>query len=122
MKHLANCTPTEFLKQVRRLRGPFRAWLEVTGIPAIRARRPEGFEDMTDEEKRDALIEQARLNTPEILDAALEKDFDGTIALLCMATFTEPEDFDSHTLGEYLQAVNAMMTDEGVRGFFTLYL
>lgn len=122
MKHLANCTHREFLKQAMRLRAPFKAWLERTGIPEIRARRPEGYDDMTDEEKLAANIEQGRKNTPEIIAAALEKDFDRSIEILCLTTFTDPEHFDDHTLDEYILAVNEMMSDPGVRNFFTLAL
>ena len=122
MKHIANCTNTEFLKQVQAVRGPFKAWLEKTGIPAIRARRPEGYDAMTEDEQREALLEQARVNTPEIIDAALSRDFDGTVDLLCLVTFTDPADFDAHTIAEYIQAVNEILRDPGVRDFFTLYL
>lgn len=122
MKHLANCTHREFLKQAMRIRHPFRAWLERNGIPAIRARRPEGYDDMTEQEKLDAMIAQARENARDIIEAALEKDFDRSIEILCLATFTDPENFDDHTLAEYIEAVTAMMNDPGVRGFFTLAL
>ena len=122
MKHLANCTRREFLKQAMLIRAPFKAWLERTGIPAIRARRPEGFDDMTDDEKKEALILQSRDNLPEIISAALEKDFDRSIDILCLATFTPPEEFDDHTLDEYIIAVMEMMNDPGVRHFFTLAL
>ena len=122
MKHLANCTPREFLKQAMILRAPFKAWLERTGIPAIRARRPEGYNDMTEEEKTAAMIDQARANTPEIIAAALEKDFDRSIEILCLATFTPPDQFDDHTLEEYIEAVNEIMLNPGVRNFFTLAL
>lgn len=120
MKHLANCTPTEFMKQAVKVRRPFREWIERTGIPAIRARRPEGFEDMTPDERREALIIQSRENMADIVAAAIEEDFEGTVNLLCLATFTDPAEFDSHPFSEYLSAVNAMLSDEGVKGFFTL--
>lgn len=122
MKHLANCTHTEFLKQAMKVRAPLKAWLERTGIPAIRARRPEGVDDLPEEQRRDALIEQARKNLPEVIDAALERDFDGSIELLCLVTFTDPADFDENPLSEYIMAVNEIMSDPGVRDFFTLYL
>ena len=51
MKNLANCTPTEFMKQCVKLRGPFMAWLDKTGISEIRKRKPEGYDSMSDEEK-----------------------------------------------------------------------
>ena len=122
MKHLANCTHREFLKQAMLLRAPFKEWLQRTGIPAIRARRPEGYDDMTDEEKLAANLEQGQKNLPEIIEVALEKDFDRSIEVLCLATFTTPEEFDDHPLDEYIMAVLEMMNDPGVRHFFTLAL
>ena len=122
MKHLANCTHREFLKQAMLIRQPLKMWLERTGIPAIRSRRPEGYDDMSEEEQIRAKIEQARKNMPDIIDAALQKDFDGTIALLCLATFTGPEHFDDHTLTEYILAVNEIVNTQEVVDFFTLYL
>lgn len=133
MKHLANCTNTEFLKQAMLLRAPLKSWLERTGIPAIRARRPEGWEDLTEEQektltpeeqqqRRTAMIEQASRNTADIIDAALRMDFDGTIQLLCLATFTDPDRFDDNPLSEYFSAVNEIMRSPGARDFFTLYL
>lgn len=122
MKHLGNCTPTEFLKQAMAMRQPLKEWLERTGIPAIRARKPENLEEMDADQRREAMIEQARRNMPDIIQAALEKDYEGSVALLCMATFTEPKDFDTHTIAEYMAAINAVLSNEGVKGFFTLYL
>lgn len=122
MKNLSNCTNTEFLKQATLIRQPLKAWLERTGIPAIRKRRPEGFDDMTEEEKIEAMKRQARENMPEIIDAALQKDFDRTIELLCLVTFTGPEHFDDNPLPDYIYAVNEMMNSPRVVDFFTLYL
>lgn len=133
MKNLSNCTNTEFLQQAVRIRAPFKAWLERTGIPAIRARVPEGWVDMTEEEvnalpaevreaRRAAALEQAARNTAEIIDAALTLDFDNTVALLCLATFTDPERFDDVPILDYLNAVQEMMRSPRVIGFFRLYL
>lgn len=133
MKHLANCTNTEFLKQAMLVRAPLKAWLERTGIPAIRARRPEGWEELTKEQeskltpeereaRRNALINQAERNMSEIVDTALRTDFDRSIELLCLVTFTDAEHFDDNPLSDYIAAVMEIMRDPGVRNFFTLYL
>ena len=127
MKNLANCTPTELLKQAVRIREPLRSWLEATGAKEIRARRPDGMalpEDPSEwtEEQRAALMKQARENTRDIVAAALEKDFEGTVNLMCLATFTERDDFDDHSLSEYIDAINEIMKSGEVRDFFTLYL
>ena len=122
MKHLGNCKPREFMQQCVKLRGPFTAWLEKTGIPEIRARKPEGFDAMSDEEKAEAIRVQGSENMGEILAAALEKDFDGTVDVLALCCFTEPDKIDEHPMAEYLRAVLEMFNDEAVRAFFTLYL
>jgi len=133
MKHLGNCTNTEFLRQAMKIRGPLQAWLKRTGIPAIRTRRPADFEPMTpeaeaalppeeQEARRAVLIRQARENTADIIDAALRMDFENTIDLICMATFHERSEFDDHPLPEYLEAIGEIMRSEAVVSFFRVYL
>lgn len=122
MKTLANCTPTEFLKQCVKLRAPFADWLEKTGIPEIRARRPKGFDDLPDEEKAEAIREQGNENMADIIAAALEKDFDGTINVMALCCFTDPKDIDAHPMTEYLDAILEMFNSDAVRGFFMYYL
>lgn len=122
MKTFANCTPDEFMTQVVKFRTPFVEWAEKIGIPEIRARRPEGFDKMSAEEKRKALTELATANMGEILGIALEKSPEETKNLLCLATFTDPKDFNNHAMVEYLSAMLEMIGSEEVRGFFSLYL
>lgn len=122
MKHFANCTPDEFMAQAVKFRSPFVEWIKEIGIPEIRARRPEGFDTMTDEEKREAIPRIANENMGEILAIALEKNAEATKELMCLATFTEPKDFNKHKMVEYLAAILEMMNSEEVRGFFTFYL
>lgn len=122
MKHFANCSPDEFMAQVVKFRAPFVEWIEKIGIPEIRARRPEGYEDMTAEEKREAINKIANENMGDILAIALEKNAEATKHLMCLATFTEPEDFNKHTMVEYISAILAMLASEEVRGFFMFYL
>ena len=122
MKHFANCTPDEFMAQVVKFRAPFVEWIKEIGIPEIRARRPEGVDTMTDEEKREAIPRIANENMGEILAAAMEKNMEATKNLMCLATFTEPKDFNKHKMVEYISAILDMMRSEEVRGFFTFYL
>ena len=122
MKHFANCTPQEFMAQAVKFRKPFVEWVEKVGIREIRSRRPEGFDKLTDKEKSDAYAQIALDNMGEIIAAAMEKDMEGTVAIMCLATFTDPEDFNKHTMVEYLSAIMAMISSEEVRNFFTLYL
>lgn len=122
MKHFANCTPDEFISQVVKFRGPFVDWVEEIGIPEIRARRPEGYEDMSQNEKVEAISNLATANMGEIITIALEKDPEATKNLMCLATFTDPEDFNNHTMVEYLTAIAQMLGNAEVRSFFTFYL
>lgn len=122
MKHFANCTPDEFISQVVKFRGPFVDWVEEIGIPEIRARRPEGYEDMSQNEKVEAISKMAAANMGEIITIALEKNPEATKNLMCLATFTDPEDFNNHTMVEYLTAIMQMLGNAEVKGFFTLYL
>lgn len=122
MKNLANCAPTEFMQQCVKLRGPFAAWLEKTGIAEIRARRPEGYDEMTDDQKIAAIREQGNENMTDILAAAMEKDFDGTVEVLALCCFTDPKEIDAHPMTEYLDAVLEMFNNDAVRGFFMYYL
>lgn len=122
MKHFANCTPDEFIAQVVKFRGPFVDWVEEIGIPEIRARRPEGYDKMDQSEKVEAISKLGAENMSEIITIALEKNPEATKNLMCLATFTNPEDFNSHTMVEYLAAIAQMLGNVEVKGFFTLYL
>lgn len=130
MKHFGNCTPDEFFAQSMKFREPFVEWVKKIGIPEIRARRPAGFDDkpenkLTPEElaeRRDALIQIANENMGEILLAAMQKDLEGTRNVMCLATFTEPEDFNKRTMTEYLKAIMEMLGNTEVKGFFTFFL
>lgn len=122
MKSFANCTPDEFMVQVIKFRAPFTEWCQKIGVKEIRARRPEGFDKMKEKDKADAIAKIATENMGEILAAALEKDIEGTRQVMCLACFTEPEDFNSHPMTEYLAAIMDMLTSREVRNFFTFYL
>lgn len=122
MKSLANCTPTEFLKQAMRIRTPFKTWLDKTGIPALRKRLPDNYADLSEEEKVNVAVEQGQKNFSEMIQAALEKDFDETVDLICLFTFTERADFDSNPFTEYFAAILDCLRSEAVKDFFTLYL
>lgn len=122
MKSFANCSPDEFLMQVVKFRGPFLKWCENIGLHEIRSRRPDGFDKMSAEEKAEAISSLSMENMGEILMAALEKDPAGTKDVLCLSTFTEPEDFNTHPMTEYLSTVLEMLSSREVRSFFTFYL
>lgn len=122
MKTLANCTPTEFLKQTMAIKAPLERWFKETGIPEIRKRKPAGFDKMTAKQKEEAISEQANDNLADMLAAAMEKDPDGTLEVMALCCFTDPADVDSHPMVEYLDALLEMIGNEAVRSFFMLYL
>lgn len=129
MKTLANCKPTEFLKQTNRIKKAAEKWLTATDIMAIRRIMPElevpdldaSVEEKArimaeNKQKRDA---QVRANVSQILDNILDKHPDETLELLALVCFVEPKDVDDHTIDEYLTAITEMINNEAVLGFFT---
>lgn len=129
MKNLANCKPSEFLKQTVRIKKSVERWLTDTDIMNIRknvAAPSPMSKDMTDTEKRAALDdyvkrrnEQAQKNLSRIFDAVAEEHPDETLEVLALLCFVEPENVDDYTIDEYLTSVSEMIGNEAVIGFFT---
>lgn len=131
MKNLANCTPSEFLKQTNRIRKSVERWLKATDIMNIRKRMPKGMPELTadlseDEAqavkaKRDEMLaEQVRLNVSAILDALLDEHPEETLEVLALCCFVEPENVDDFPVSAYLRTVTELLQDENVMDFFTL--
>lgn len=128
MKNLANCKPSEFLKQTSKIRKSVAKWLDVTDIMGIRARVPNLVkitDDMTDEKKattaaenRKKRTEQMKANAQAILDAVLDEHPDETLEILALLCFVEPENVDDHSVCEYLAAFNEIINNEDVVNFF----
>lgn len=118
MKNLANCKPSEFLRQTNRIRKAVAKWLTDTDIMNIRKRMPDNF-GTTDKEKDEALRAQAKENLNAMLDAMLEEHPDETLEVLALICFVEPKDIDKYTVSEYLSSLTEMMNDEAVVGFFS---
>ena len=119
MKNLANCKPSEFLKQTNRIRKSVSKWLTDTDVMNIRKRMPALPKDATDEERRRALERQATENFQAILDAILEEHPDETLELLALLCFVEPEKVDDHEITEYMDSISELLSNESVLGFFT---
>lgn len=120
MKNLANCTPREFMVQTVKMRNTVEKWLNETGIPEIRKRMPEGYDSMTEAEKKDALAKQSQQNLGDMMWAAMEKDLDGTLEVLGLVTFSDAAADDAPPMPEYFDAIIEMMGNEAVRSFFML--
>ena len=122
MKNLANCTPREFLRQTNKIRKAVANWLSLTEISKIRKTLPQIPEDAGDEEKDRLLKEQAARNANKILDIIMDDHPDETLELLALLCFVEPEEVDSHTMSEYLGALNELLNDSEVIGFFISFM
>lgn len=122
MKNLANCKPSEFLKQTNKIRKSVMKWLTDTDIMNIRKRLPELSEDATKEEKDKAMYEQAKKNLNAILDAILDDHPDETLELLALLCFVEPSKVDDYDISEYLDSMTDMINNHSVLNFFTSLL
>ena len=129
LKTLANCKPSEFLRQTNRIKKSVEKWLTDTDIMNIRKRLP-AFEAVPIEasvEERAEIVgrnkkareEQAKRNVSAMLDAILEEHPDETLEVLALCCFVEPENVDDHPMSAYLDAFNSLINDKAVIGFFT---
>lgn len=128
MKTLANCKPSEFLKQTNKIRKAVSAWMTATDIANIRARLPGKEpvpENATKEEKvaiilrnTEKLKKQRAENLNTILDAMLDEHPEETLEVLALCCFIDPEKADDYPVGYYLTAATQLISDEAVIGFF----
>lgn len=119
LKNLATCKPSEFLRQTNKIRKSVAKWLNITDIMNIRKRQPELTDDMTDEQKKEAVSKQTRENFDAILDSILDEHPDETLELLALASFVDPKDVDKHSVKEYMESFTELLNDEDVLSFFT---
>ena len=115
MKHLANCSPEEFMVQAVRLREPFSEWLRAVDAQGVRQRSAARFDVLETPEDR-AMENRAYLG--ELICAGMAKAPELTRACLCLATFTDA--FEAHSVPEYISAVFEMYASKELRAFFTL--
>lgn len=119
MKNLANCKPSEFLKQTNRVRKSVETWLTDNEIMEIRKRIPNLPDDISPEARKEAFAAQARENIGTMLDNILEVHPEETLALLALCCFIEPEDVDNYPMSDYLNAFSEMIGNDAVVNFFT---
>lgn len=122
MKNLANCKPTEFLRQTNRIRKYVAQWLDMTGILDIRKDMPEVDKNTSEEEKVKAIREQARKNISRMFDAILDDHPTETMTLLGLLCFVEPDDIDNYPVKDYLAAFTDILNSDEVIDFFTALL
>lgn len=129
MKNLANCKPSEFLKQTYRIKRSVEKWLTDTDILNIRKNLPELktlTKDMTEEERiatfednKKRSQDQIRKNLGEMLDQVMDAHADETLELLALCCFVEPEDVDNYSVDYYLSNLVEILNNGSVIGFFT---
>jgi len=119
MKNLANCKPSEFLKQTNRIRKSVSKWLTDTDVMNIRKRMPKVPDDASEEERKEALRKQANENINAMLDAILDEHPDETLELLALMCFVEPENVDDYEISEYLDSFSDFINNKSVIDFFT---
>ena len=129
LKTLADCKPSEFLKQTNLIRKAVSRWLTDTDIINIRKRLPvteiapltasveEKAEVMARNEA--AMRKQTAANITAILDAVMEDHPDETLEILALLCFVDPAHVDDHKITEYLDAFSRLIADEAVISFFT---
>lgn len=118
MKNLANCKPSEFLKQTAKIRKSVSKWLTITDIMNIRKRLPELPDDVTEEEKDEAMTNQGMKNMDAILEAVLEDHPDETLEVLALLCFIEPANVDDYPMSLYFDSFNELINNNAVKGFF----
>lgn len=128
MKNLANCKPSEFLKQTLRIKKNIESWLTSDDIKEIRQRLPDLekiSESMTNQEKGEALLEnQKRLkeqgfkNFLDILEILMDKKADETLSVLALCCFVEPKDVDEYPMEDYLDSIADLISNNAVIRFF----
>ena len=121
MKTLANCKPSEFLRQTNLIRKSVANWLKLTDLMNIRQRKPDyGDIPVGDHDARAAVAEaQAMENINAMLDAMLDDHPDETLEVLALACFIDPKEVDDHSVAEYLDAFSELISNKSVLNFFT---
>jgi hypothetical protein len=130
MKNLANCTPSEFIKQTVKLKDVVPKWLQATEIMKIRATKPKLIavpENATKDEQEEITKENSdiiRKQVIENLNMMIDKMFaehpQETLEVLALSCFVEPDDVDNYTMDEYFCCLEEMAQAKSVVNFFSL--
>lgn len=128
-KNLANCKPSEFLRQTYRIKKSVEKWLTDTDILNIRKNLPELTplsKDMSDDERKAAFAEnkrkseeQIKKNMMAILDAIMDTHADETLEILALCCFVDPSAVDDHGIDFYLDNFAEIISNESVISFFS---
>ena len=121
MKHLANCTPREFLAQSAKIAPVLENWLKKTDIMGIRKRQPVIPINSTKEEREELTAKQARQNILDMFKTAVQDCPEETIELLGALCFTDSKHIDDYPMDDYFSALFEMVDSKAVTGFFTSF-
>ena len=117
-KNLANCKPSEFLKQTNLIRKYAEFWFKLTNFAEIRKHLPDIPEGATDEERKELEVKQGRENFSAMLDSALEEHPEETIGLLALCCFVPISEADNQPVEMYLDCASDLLESEAVMRFF----
>jgi hypothetical protein len=118
IKSIANCKPSEFLRQTNAIRHYVDGWLKTIKFSDIRKHLPTIPDGATDEEVNKLIREQNHKNFSDILDAALEEHPEETLGVLALCCFLPAEDADNHPIDMYIEVIADLMESENVMRFF----
>ena len=118
VKSIANCKPSEFLKQTNLIRHYVEKWMKLTDLAEIRKALPDIPEGATEEEKNELLEKQSRENFSRMLDSALEEHPEETLGVLALCCFIPVEEADDQPMEMYIEAIADLMESEAVTRFF----
>lgn len=118
IKSIANCKPSEFLKQTNAIRHYVEKWLKLIKFSDIRKHLPTVPDGATDEEVNELIREQNHKNFSDMLDAALDQYPEETIGVLALCCFLPAEDADNHPVDMYIEVIADLMESENVMRFF----
>lgn len=127
--NLANCTPTEFLKQTCKIKKSVEKWVKATDIFNIRRNLPKltpVTNQMSDEERAQTIADNRKKtqdqmyeNFSNMLDAALDQHASETLEILALCCFVDPAEVDSHPMDYYLENILELINNKAVVAFFT---
>ena len=128
-KNLANCKPSEFLRQTYKIKKSVEKWLTDTDILNIRKNMPALTpitNDMSEDKRKAVFAENKRKseaqitkNMMAILDAVMDVHADETLEILALCCFVDPAQVDDHGIDFYLDNFAEIISNQSVISFFT---
>ena len=118
IKSLANCKPSEFIKQTNKIRHYVEKWLKDIKFSDIRKHLPDIPDGATDEEKTELIRQQNFKNFSDMLDSALEEHTEETLGILALCSFIPVEEADNQPMDFYIEVIADLIESEAVTRFF----